>query len=345
MQNVRKASIYIFIVLLAGCVDRVDLKLGGQDNLLVVDGLITDQPGPYTVTLSRSLKYDNSGIATTYLVPEKKAQVSILVQNGGTTSKFPLSETSSGVYEINSMSFKGVVGNTYSIEIHTTDGKVYRSNPELMLATPEVDEIIPSLKVTQKLSVTTGALQDVYAFDISIVTRDPAEEVNYYRWKSHGIIEFFAFTDNASSTCYVSRSPLETQVVVSDDHLMNGNQFNKVVGIAPYERVTRFRAYVEQYSLTREAFEFWDRIRAQQESTGSIFDPAPAQIRGNVYNIEDNDETVLGYFGASSMRENAITFNRAKAANFRYPPNLIPSQYGDCLLQEFGATRIVPEGF
>src|SRR5689334_5448876 len=112
MARIRRASIYIFFVLVA-CVDRVDLKLDGQNNQLVVDGMITDQPGPYTVRLSRSLKFDNSGVSTTYFVPEKGAEVSIARKAGGTTFRTILSEAEPGVYKTDSASIRGVVGESY----------------------------------------------------------------------------------------------------------------------------------------------------------------------------------------------------------------------------------------
>jgi hypothetical protein len=346
MAGIRKASIYIFLTLMA-CVDRVDLKLDGQSNLLVVDGLVTDQPGPYTVRLSRSLNFDNSGIATTYFAPEKKAEVSIVRQVNGAVQRFPLIESEAGVYQTDSASLRGIAGETYFVEIRTADGRTYQSTPETMAATPILEKITPTLKITNELSQSTSALQEVWSFDIAITTSDPAAEANYYRWKSKGIIEFFTYTDNGGFQCWVNYEPLETQLAISDDKYVNGSQFIKSVGTAPYERITRFRANIDQYSLTKNAYEFWDKIRVQQANTGSLFDAAPAQIVGNMSRTDkDSDEIVLGYFGASAVSHLGLTFERGLVANYRYPPNQIPPLYGSCSDSiKLAYDKPRPEGF
>jgi len=352
MAYIRRASIYIFLFLMA-CVDRVDLKLDGQANLLVVDGLITDQPGAYTVKLSRSLKFDNSGVATTYFVPEKGAKVTIVEQFEGGTVKVDLQERESGVYETgignpddpNDDAMRGVVGRTYWVEILTADGATYNSLPETMLATSMMENLKPTLNITTKLSTTTSSPQEVWGFDMTIDTQDPPGETNYYRWKTRGIIEFMTTTENGGCTCYLPKEPLEEQITISDDKYVNGSKFTQVIARAPYERTTRFRAIVAQYSLTPSAFEYWSRIRVQQTNTGSIFDAAPARIVGNVTRVDKEEEIVLGYFGASAETSVALTFNRLAAANYRYPPDSTPVLRGCCADVDELATSIVPEGF
>ena len=352
MARIKRASIYIFFTLVA-CVDRVDLKLDGQSNLLVVDGLITDQSGPYTVRLSRSLKFDNSGLLTTYFVAERGAQVTIVEQSGTSTVKVDLHERESGVYQTDAGNpddpmddaIRGVVGRTYWVEIRTKDGHTYQSAPETMLATPEMENLKPTLTVTNHLSTTTGSLQEVWGFDMTIDTQDPPGETNYYRWKTRGIIEFQTMTENSGYTCYLPKEPLESQVTLSDDRYVDGQKFTQIVALAPYERASRLRAIVSQYSLTQPAYEYWNKIRLQQTSTGSIFDAAPAQIVGNVTRTDQDGETVLGYFGASARTTIALTFNRLAAAGYRYPPNAAPIPNGSCKDFDALATEEVPEGF
>ena len=39
---------------------------------------------------------------------------------------------------------------------------------------------------------------------------------------------------------------------------------------------------------------------------GTIFEPPPAIIRGNIYNIHDPKDPVFGYFGASAITKGSI---------------------------------------
>jgi hypothetical protein len=47
-------------------------------------------------------------------------------------------------------------------------------------------------------------------------------------------------------------------------------------------------------------------MRAQAGDTGGLFETQPSSSRGNIYNIKDPDEKVLGYFYVSQVQENRI---------------------------------------
>ena len=63
---------------------------------------------------------------------------------------------------------------------------------------------------------------------------------------------------------------------------------------------------VEQLSLTEESHDFLALLRSQTVDLGETFGVAPAPIIGNLSNIEDPSEIVLGYFGASSVESRQI---------------------------------------
>ena len=46
---------------------------------------------------------------------------------------------------------------------------------------------------------------------------------------------------------------------------------------------------------------FLAKVDEQTSRTGSIFDPLPASLEGNIYNINQPNELALGYFGASAV--------------------------------------------
>jgi hypothetical protein len=61
-------------------------------------------------------------------------------------------------------------------------------------------------------------------------------------------------------------------------------------------------------------------VKQQAEISGSIFDPPPATIRGNMLSLDNPDEVVLGYFmagGETSQRiyvdKNDLTFKQNRA--------------------------------
>ena len=51
----RIALLFFGLVIIGSCIDRIDIKVpDSYSSQLVVDGAITDEPGPYTVRLTKS---------------------------------------------------------------------------------------------------------------------------------------------------------------------------------------------------------------------------------------------------------------------------------------------------
>src|ERR1700746_1541531 len=101
------------IFLFSSCEKVIKIDLKDADARVVVQGNVTNAPGPYTVTLNSSVSYysDNTFPAIT------GAQVKISDNAGNSES---LTETSQGVYQTSSLS--GVKGRTYYLEV-TASGK------------------------------------------------------------------------------------------------------------------------------------------------------------------------------------------------------------------------------
>jgi len=62
--------------------------------------------------------------------------------------------------------------------------------------------------------------------------------------------------------------------------------------------------------FTKEAYAYWDKVNEIAYLTGSIFDTPPAPIKGNIYNIKNEEEIVLGYFEVSSVDTLRMWTNR-----------------------------------
>jgi len=325
-----------------GCVDPIRIKTENGAGALVVDGLITDEAGPYTVKLSRSITFDNSRPLRVYTVPEKHATVTISNDKGFSET---LTESETGVY--NTASIKGVVGNTYSITIKTLDGTTFYSEPETMPAVAEIDSIRHEFVIYDRLFLNANnqpVTRKAEGFNIYAYLNDPPGFGNYYRWQADGIFEFFSLAESPEiHTCWVNLSRLEAQLELADDILNDGQSFSHRVCVVQYDRPTRYMVKMKQASLTERAYVFWKHAQNQQTSTGSIFDAPPTILIGNIKT--DSEIPALGYFGASSVSSYNILFDRYRASGFMLPDPNPPLVGGDCRLQWPGATNVRPEGF
>jgi hypothetical protein len=170
----------LVICLLAGlipwaCVDPIDQTLRATNNLLVVDGTITNLAEPQTIKLNRSLADPKTGRFST--LPVIKAKVEIVVDS---SRIIVCHETIDGTYQLPS-DFKGEVGHAYQLRFTLSDETSYVSDHQIMQPVP------PITKVSAKfnpLSLPANQLNGYrVGHDIMLETQDPANQHNYYRWE------------------------------------------------------------------------------------------------------------------------------------------------------------------
>ena len=66
---------------------------------------------------------------------------------------------------------------------------------------------------------------------------------------------------------------------------------------------------VKQQSLTRRSYVYWEKMKAQSSETGGLYEIQPSSAIGNIYNISDPDEVVLGIFYATQQQSKRIMVN------------------------------------
>jgi len=89
----------------------------------------------------------------------------------------------------------------------------------------------------------------------------------------------------------------------------------------------KYHVEVKQLSLSEEAFRYWSSIETQVSSTGSIFDPPPVAIPGNITNCTHPDDIAFGFFGASSISTKSIFIPESEAP---CPPDDVIDWPDDC---------------
>ncbi len=129
-------KLFIFIFLLTGCVDRLDIpQIDQEEGILVVDGLITDAPGPYKIKLFRVAASD----AILDNIEFIRAKQVTIFDDAGTSEVLKLAET--GIYETDPNGIRGEVGRKYSIRIEMLDGLIFESEPDEMIPVGSVDSL------------------------------------------------------------------------------------------------------------------------------------------------------------------------------------------------------------
>lgn len=307
------------------CVDPVAPTFDATVNVVVVDGTITDLAEPQVVRLSRSRADPFTGRFGD--TPLTGAQVEVVVN---ATQVVVLRETTAGKYE-GPAGFRGVVGNRYQLRFTLSDGTGYTSSVETMPAVPPIkmlaDQFNPTSIAYDQLDGLTAA------HDIFVTTDDPADETNFYRWDwivwerqdycrtcvkgvyyeyRNGILVEDCISENSNGSFtfvydYVCRTKCWEVLFSADlnlfaDTFSNGQTITgRRVAQIPFYQQPPALVEMRQSALTRAAYEYYRRLRDQSQRTGGLADTPPAAPIGNIRNVVNDREAVVGYFTASGV--------------------------------------------
>ncbi len=285
-----KKILWLPALLLLGCIDEVQLPVRNEQPRLVVEGQITNEPVPYSVRLSFTGTFTSSA---RYLSAQQAVNGARVVISSNAGDSIQLTQQyflQPGLYQTTDPAFIGRVGRSYTLSITLPDGRVFTTKPEKMVAVPPIDQLTYTVVETDRDTRPDG-------YQISVDTQDPPGVQNYYLWRAYG---FSGRQCGLNPTTWVYFDDKATNIL--SDQLIDGNPIRqRPVLFSPiWSRVQQFLE-VAQYSLSRSAFQYYRLYREQQERTGTIFDPLPAPIEGNVRNRADTTDRGLGYFVVSAV--------------------------------------------
>ncbi|GAB3800521.1 hypothetical protein GCM10028819_26000 [Spirosoma humi] len=327
-----KLVIYLSISFsLFACVDPTESTINSSLNVLIVDGTLTDKAETQLIRLNRS-KADELTGRFGYL-PVTKATVQIMIDS---TDVVMAEETTDGRYQLPA-DFKGKAGHVYQLKFTLSDGTRYESTPEQLQPVAPIGQVRAqfnptSLTGTERLNNSYTAAHDFY-----VDFTDPADQTNYYRWEwldwerqewcrscQRGLYEIRDPQGNLLEDCvnntlnvsfpnydYNCRTDCweiiySHNLVLFSDQYSNGNLIKSLpIGQIPLYSKEHCLVEVRQSSLTKPAYDYLKRLNDQTQTTGGVAGGQPALLVGNVYNVAQKNEPVVGYFtvsGVSSLR-------------------------------------------
>ncbi len=329
------------VAVVSSCIEPLDITTEEDKRILVVEGNITTQFGPHTVRVSESTKYGS--IFDGFSKKIENAQVSVRDNMGNVVN---LAEVDKGVYQTPS-DFRAVAGRSYSLLIFTRQGRSYSSLPDKVQKVPALDSISVVFK---KIPTATEKFRS--GLEVRAHFRDPEETTNFYMWKNTGTYlrssnpELYRDPETGvlmpkecCSRCWISETGDEFIRLYKDN---NTNGGNIVVPVAFIEddggRFTdKYLIRIEQASISKEAFQFFDLLQEQLDISGNIFDPPPATIRGNMIDLDFPGQPVIGFFRASDVAIDSLFLLRDFLDEFQKSIQI----NDDCRLLQ-GATAETP---
>lgn len=275
--------------MVCGCVDTFNTSTEKLADRIVVEGGITTQPPPYLVTLSSTSNFSQNIDGISRFI--SGAQITICADDGVC---IPLFEVSKGKYSTAIDVVRGEIGKSYHVKISTAEGKSIQSIPEKINSSPPITR--------GYVEYDPVTLRDA-GFQVYIDSEDTDQEKNFYKWETENFYPYSGFCFNRIYEKEIGR--------ISSDKFIDGNTLSRVkVKSVPFESTSTWVVQVYQLAISETAFEYFDLIKKQTTTTGSIFDPPPSFLRGNLVNNSNPDEEVLGYFVVAGVSRLDVVIDR-----------------------------------
>ncbi len=308
----------LILFLLSSCIKQFVPQVGENKELLVVQGLITDQQETDTIKLSKSLPFGQVTDAN----PVSGSTVSISDDLG---NSYILKEIKKGTYITDASSFKGVPGRFYTLHISTNSSNSnlnYESSPVEMKAVPPIDSLYYDKVVVEQ---PYENFKGIDACQIYLDTYDPTNECKFYRWDFSETWKLRLLFDVPNQTCWISDN--SNAINIKSTAAFNEARINRLpinyITNATDRLKTRYSILVNQYSLNEDEYNYWAKIQNVAVQVGGLYDYIPSSIPSNITCIENPGENVLGYFSVSAKSSKRIFISD----NFEG----IINQYANCV--------------
>lgn len=237
------------LITFSGCQKIINVDLNVAAPNIVIEGMITDRPGPYVVTISKSGSYFNQP----ELVPVSAARVTITDDLGKMDT---LKETKPGIYLTSKT--RGNPGRTYTLKVISEE--IEYTGSSTMKSHVRIDSMNLTKSIIQHFDFGDNNSNELQ-IDLNCYFRDPLEK-NFYRLK-----------------VFVNDTARVDNYRLYDDQYTNGMEIGLRAARARAGRTYR----LELYSLDSKTYGYY-RTLEDLLYNNPIFGSTPANPNTNLSN-------------------------------------------------------------
>lgn len=291
----------------ASCVEEIPLESEGFEEAVVIEGTITNELQQHEIKLSRVYAIDSTG-------PSSLSGADIRVIGN---SEFVFQESEPGIY-VSKDSFAAQPGVDYELSI-LVNGQEYRSQTAQL----------PGRSSIGQLDANRVDYQGEDGVAITLNNQTSTGDANYFRYE---FTETFKFTSNMFKstdiiiedglaklvpkqkeeyTCYQTNNSQD--IILANTNSFSEDSVNDLLINfidSDHPKISnRYSLLVKQYVINREAYSYYQILEELSGSENIFSQSQPGYFEGNIENINNPDEKVIGFFNVSSVSTKRIYFN------------------------------------
>ena len=329
-----------FVMVLPSCIEPFVPETAKYDNSLAIEALLTndsDLPPMVKIEGNIPLKTSEDDSYTSQGNPVDGAEVFIICDDG---NEYQLTNVSPGIYEAVDPIFIGEEGKSYKIIIYS-DGEIYESGFEKLVASPEIDSI--SYKTDERKITDDGITVKGYNFQVS--THDDLTGPSYYRWILDATYYYYLsyeadfiynppfgrqpYDNSDLKECWATKNIPGIFIAGTEGLAINSIVETPLHFESQYgdELTARYRLHVRQLKITSECYYFWKDMDKIINQTGGLYETQPFRLMGNIICSSDPSSNVTGIFEVAGVSEEVRYFDK---------PDEFPVTGYNCTLIEVG---------
>lgn len=307
---------------LQSCVDPTVPEYDYKTGFYVVEGRILNESGTSTVSVKRSeLSFGNYRLQAV-----GNAIVSSLDGDGNEVVWLPTGEA--GSYRA-APAFVAVPGQSYRVRVYTPEGQVIESDPEVM----PVDVAVDTLRMTidREAYFSTDRNRFVPAFNLVVDLKNTPGQDNFFQFQyrswsqapicatceggvyrngicipQSGVIYYDYACDRR---CWSIDQGVGINLV--SDELNSSGRFEGLNAVQfPYTGSGGILVELQQTAISREAYLYYGKLEDLTEGSSGLNAPLPAALYGNLANVTDPSQNVLGYVSVGAVSKRRLYWNR-----------------------------------
>ncbi len=309
----RKKLIHMifFVLFLTSCEEYYKPSMDVVSAILVVDAHISNDSQQSFVKLTMTSDYYNHTQTDSVI----SANVKLIEGANFTIEGY---EKSKGYFIF---AESPVFGERYRIRITYKDD-IYESNSVVMPPLPTIDSIY-SKDILMKSFRT-----DAYGVPATIETRGReicidapiTSKLQYYRFNDRAILQWVSYPLAKDDTPLPAFYGWKSIYFNGLFNLAGPKDFNGSAKVRQHPLLSldyNAHAYldsatqnpagwiliIDQYGITKESYDFHNRLNNQFTAVGNLFDPVQTQVYGNIHCTTNPERLVLGYFDLKSYHQ------------------------------------------
>lgn len=298
---------------LQSCVDPYHLESENFEEILVVEGTITNEMKQQKIKVSKSYRLEESG-------PQKVSNANVFVTDSD-GNQFDFNFDVADSTYVSENNFAAQPGKAYTLNINS-NGKSYTSTPEILTTENQIQEVTAS--VITKNNGDKGIKIGANSFD-------PTRSSNYYRfeyeetfkvvapyWSTFDLnyddsLFVFYLTDRVGTAqiCYPtekSNSIILTSTSDLSEDRVSDFEVN-FIKERDYKLAHRYSILVKQYVQNLAAHTFYNTLKELSAAGGVLSQNQPGFFYGNLKSTSSSGEKIIGFFEVSSVSQKRIFIN------------------------------------